>query len=100
VFWLVTRPVVWPVRSFRTATVVGFRAGRLLGYRRVSYLAVGVAIGLLVAPVPGRELRRRLRERSAPETGPELVRRFRERFSAEPRLAPVVDLRAVDTLPA
>lgn len=75
--WLMTRPVVWPLRSARLGVSTGFRVGRLLGYRRLSYLAVGVAIGLLVAPVPGRELRRRLRERLVPE----------------PPLAEVVDLR-------
>jgi hypothetical protein len=75
--WLLTRSVVWPVRSARLAAVSGFRVGRLLGYRRLSYLAVGIVIGLLVAPVPGRELRRRLRERFVPE----------------PPLADVVDLR-------
>jgi hypothetical protein len=75
--WLLTRPVVWPLRSTRFGVSAGFRLGRLLGYRRLSYLAVGVAVGLLVAPVPGRELRRRLRERLVPE----------------PPLAEVVDLR-------
>jgi hypothetical protein len=74
--WLLTRPIVWPVRSASFAASTGFRAGRLLGYRRLTYVAIGVAIGLLVAPIPGRELRRRLQERLAPEP-----------------LAPVVDLR-------
>jgi hypothetical protein len=78
VLWLLTRPVAWPLRSARLAAAVGFRAGRLLGYRRLGYLTAGVAIGLLVAPIPGRELRRRLRERLVPE----------------PPLADVVDLRA------
>jgi hypothetical protein len=75
--WLMTRPVVWPLRSARFGVASGFRIGRLLGYRRLTYLAVGVAIGLLLAPVPGQELRRRLRER----------------FMPEPPLAEVVDLR-------
>jgi hypothetical protein len=39
----------------------GYRAGRLLGYRRLAVLAVGIGIGLLIAPVPGRQLRARLR---------------------------------------
>jgi hypothetical protein len=54
--------------SFR----IGYRTGRFLGYRRMVVLAVGVGIGLLVAPVPGRELRARLREliEGGPETTP------------------------------
>ncbi len=75
--WLITRPVVWPLRSARFGAATGFRVGRLLGLRRLSYLGVGVAIGLLVAPVPGQELRRRIREKLVPE----------------PPLAEVVDLR-------
>lgn len=76
--WLLTRLVVWPVRaalftgglaaraSGRTAAGsarLGFRAGRLVGYRRLGVLLVGVVVGLLVAPVPGRELRARLAAR-------------------------------------
>jgi hypothetical protein len=76
--WLLTRLVVWPVRAAlltaglaarttgRTATgsaKLGFRAGRLVGYRRLGVLLVGVVVGLLVAPVPGRELRARLTAR-------------------------------------
>jgi hypothetical protein len=76
VIWLLTRPIVWPVRSASFAASTGFRAGRLLGFRRLTYLGIGVAIGLLFAPVPGRELRRRIQDRLTPEP-----------------LAPVVDLR-------
>jgi hypothetical protein len=42
--------------------VLGYRAGRLAGYRRLTVLAIGVGIGLLAAPVTGRELRARIRE--------------------------------------
>jgi hypothetical protein len=73
-FWLLSRLVVWPVKaatgtaklgtkatagSFKT----GYRTGRIIGYRRVGLLALGVGIGLLVAPRPGRELREQLRQR-------------------------------------
>lgn len=34
----------------------------VVGYRRLTLVVIGVAIGLLVAPVPGEALRRRLRE--------------------------------------
>ena len=80
-FWLLTRPFVWPVRSATFAAGTGYKAGRLLGVRRMTYLGIGVAIGLLVAPTTGRELRERLRE-------------LKERISpAPPPLAAVVDLR-------
>lgn len=38
----------------------GYRAGRLLGYRRLFVFALGVGAGLLLAPMTGRELRARL----------------------------------------
>ncbi len=41
----------------------------LLGYRRLVTFAVGVAIGLLFAPMTGRELRDRLREEIEARTG-------------------------------
>jgi hypothetical protein len=73
-FWLLTRVVVWPVKAVAgTAKLgtkatagsfkVGYRTGRLVGYRRVGLLALGVGVGLLVAPRPGRELRGQLRQR-------------------------------------
>ena len=50
--WLVTFP-------FK----VGFRTGRLLGYRRIFVFGLGVAVGLLLAPTTGAALRRRVMER-------------------------------------
>jgi hypothetical protein len=38
------------------------RTVRFVGYRRVLVLLVGVAIGLLLAPVPGAQLRDKLRQ--------------------------------------
>ena len=76
--WLLTRLVVWPVKAVTGTTKVttkagvkatagsfkaGYRAGRLLGYRRMVVLGAGVGIGLLVAPRPGRETRELLRSR-------------------------------------
>lgn len=59
--WLLTRPVVWPIKAGAFGTAVGYRTGRLLGYRRLALVGLGVAIGLAVAPRPGRELRAKLR---------------------------------------
>ena len=41
---------------------VTHRTARLLGYRRIAVLLVGVGIGLLLAPVPGAQLRAKLRQ--------------------------------------
>ena len=38
------------------------RTVRFVGYRRIFVLSVGIGIGLLLAPVPGAEMRRKLRE--------------------------------------
>lgn len=61
---------------------------RLVGYRRITLLATGVLAGLLLAPVPGEQLRRRLREvlderRGAGPPG-DLVERVREALSSSP----------------
>ena len=74
------RLVLLPVRVVLAAVAVGFRLGqlvtgiplrisarmgRLLGLRAIVALAVGLAVGLLFAPGPGRELRDRLRALAA-----------------------------------
>ncbi|CAN5602277.1 hypothetical protein BH20ACT2_BH20ACT2_21690 [soil metagenome] len=61
---ILVRFVAFAVRSmFRTgvlAASTGYRAGRLIGYRRIFGFGSGLAAGLLVAPMTGRELRARL----------------------------------------
>ena len=59
--WLVTRLVVVPVKAALGGMKLGFWTGRLVGYRRIAVLATGTVIGLLVAPVPGEQLRARLK---------------------------------------
>lgn len=77
---LVWRLIVLPLRVLRRATVLAFRAGvqvgsvpvrmtaaasRRLGLVGTVCLVAGVAVGLLVAPVSGRQLRQRLRTLTA-----------------------------------
>src|SRR5947207_1924350 len=57
---LVVLPVRLGVKTTGFAAKTGYRTGRLLGYRRIFVLGVGIAIGMLIAPVPGRQLRERL----------------------------------------
>ncbi|CAN5812210.1 hypothetical protein BH24ACT3_BH24ACT3_05030 [soil metagenome] len=50
--------------SFRLtgfAARTGYRTGRAVGYGRILGFGTGLAVGLLVAPVTGKELRTRLK---------------------------------------
>ena len=67
---LLTRPVVWPVKASAYSVAAGYKTGRFFGYRRLTVLLVGVGIGLLVAPFPGRDLRALLKERFMPAPAP------------------------------
>jgi hypothetical protein len=66
---------------------LGYRAGRLFGFRRVLLFGAGVAVGLLVAPVPGRELRRRIQQELEDRLGHggDLAERVRYELSHSPR---------------
>ena len=61
--WLLTRLFVWPVKTAGYSVAAGYKTGRLVGYRRLTVFLLGVGVGLLLAPVPGRELRAMLQER-------------------------------------
>jgi hypothetical protein len=70
------------------STKLGYKTGRLLGYRRVFLVGVGVAIGLLVAPVPGRQLRAKLLElieERRPAGNGDLAERVRFELKHAPR---------------
>jgi hypothetical protein len=81
--WLLTRPIVWPVKTAGYSVAAGYKTGRFFGYRRITVFLLGVAVGLLLAPVPGRQLRAKLQERLMPRppialpatTGPLLMTR-------------------------
>jgi hypothetical protein len=88
VIWLVSRLLVLPVKTATGSMKVGYRAGRLLGYRRLFVFGAGIAVGLLVAPTPGRELRERLRqlaESRRPPGDAELADRVRFELKHAPR---------------
>ena len=61
--WLLTRSVVWPVKAGAGSAKLGYKTGRLFGYRRIFVFGVGVAVGLLLAPMTGAALRDKIRER-------------------------------------
>jgi hypothetical protein len=75
------------VGGTRLGLRVGYRTGRALGYRRVFVFGVGVGVGLLIAPMTGRELRARLQvlleERRAGGAG--LAERISYELSHSPR---------------
>lgn len=50
------------VGSAKLGAKTGYRAGRLFGYKRVAVFAAGVGVGLLIAPMTGREARARLQK--------------------------------------
>ena len=88
------RVLSWPVRLAATVTGVaasaGWRVGRIVGGRRLVLLAAGVVAGLVLAPVPGRDVRSRLRRAwSARPRGPaaraDLADRVREALSSAQR---------------
>jgi hypothetical protein len=90
-FFLI-RLVFLPVRialGLTTFTAkTGYRAGRLLGYRRLLVFGTGIAVGLLLAPVPGAQLRAKLQElldQRGPVTDDDLVERVRFELSHSPR---------------
>jgi hypothetical protein len=64
--WLLTRPIVWPVKTAGYSVAAGYKTGRFFGYRRITVFLLGVGVGLLVAPFPGRDLRALLQERLFP----------------------------------
>jgi hypothetical protein len=68
--WLLTRPIVWPVKTAGYSVAAGYKTGRFFGYRRLSVLLVGVAIGLLVAPFPGKDLRALIKLKLQPPAPP------------------------------
>jgi hypothetical protein len=64
----------------------GYRTGRLLGYRRLFVFGAGVAVGLLFAPMAGRELRAKLQAMAEERAGGgDLAEKVRYELSHSPR---------------
>src|SRR5256885_16602173 len=58
---LVFFPVKVGAKTTKVAAKTGYRTGRMLGYRRLFVFALGIAVGVLFAPGPGRELRDKIK---------------------------------------
>ena len=75
------------VGTTKLGVKAGYRTGRLLGYRRIFVFAAGIGVGLLIAPLTGREARAKLQrmidERRA--GGTDLAERVRFELSHAPR---------------
>jgi hypothetical protein len=88
---LITLPIRLTVGSTKLGVMTGYRTGRLLGYRRLFVFGLGVGVGMLLAPVPGRVLRAKLQERlagaggGAGRGGGDLTERVRFELSHSPR---------------
>ena len=52
--WLLTRPIVWPLKTAGFSAAAGYKTGRLVGYRRLFVFGLGVVTGVLLA---NKELR-------------------------------------------
>lgn len=91
IFFLITLPFRLVRLGFKTgagSVKLSHRTVRILGYRRLFFLGAGVAIGLLVAPTSGAELRRKLQEllEGARGAAPaDLADKVRDELASSPR---------------
>jgi BON domain len=75
------------VGTTKLGVKAGYRTGRLLGYKRIFVFAAGVGVGLLIAPMAGRELRSRIQQLIDEQMGKggDLAERVRYELSHSPR---------------
>jgi osmotically-inducible protein OsmY len=85
---LIFLPAKVGVGTTKLGVKTGYRAGRLLGFRRLAFFGAGVAVGLLLAPMTGAEARaklKRLLEEGRPAGDLDLAERVRFELSHSPR---------------
>jgi hypothetical protein len=71
----------------RLGVKAGYRTGRLLGYRRLFVFGAGIVVGLMIAPMAGRELRAKLQAMADERRGlgGDLAEKVRYELSHSPR---------------
>jgi hypothetical protein len=84
---LVFLPAKVGIGSTKLGVKAGYRTGRLLGFKRLFVFGLGFGIGLLVAPMTGRELRTWIQQRVDEQMGKggDLAERVRYELSHSPR---------------
>ena len=84
---LIFLPAKVGVGTTKLGVKAGYRTGRLLGYRRLVVFGIGVGVGLLIAPTPGREMRAKLQSLldQVRGGGEDLADRVRFELSHSPR---------------
>lgn len=93
--WLITRPVVLTFKALFGTTKLttkatsgsfklGYRVGRLMGLRRLTMVAIGIGVGILIAPQTGAQSRAGLR------------RWFDDLVGTPSTTAPLLDARAAE----
>lgn len=81
-------PVKAGVGTTKLGMKAGYRTGRLFGYRRIFLFGLGVGVGLLLAPMTGREARAKLQsliDARRGVGGGDLAERVRFELSHAPR---------------
>jgi hypothetical protein len=75
------------VGSTKLGVKAGYLTGRMVGYRRILLFGLGVGVGLLVAPMTGREARAKLQSliEARRGGGGDLAERVRFELSHAPR---------------
>ncbi|MEO6318016.1 MAG: YtxH domain-containing protein [Acidimicrobiales bacterium] len=85
---LIFLPAKVGVGTTKLGVKAGYRTGRLLGYRRLFVFGAGIAVGLLVAPTAGRELRTKIQgliDERRGAGGGDLAEKVRYELSHSPR---------------
>lgn len=86
---LIFLPARLGIGSAKLGVKTGYRTGRLLGYRRIFLFGLGIGVGLLLAPMTGREARAKLQELLEARRGggppTDLAERVRFELSHSPR---------------